>query len=75
VNGWVYARYFFLRPTVLQVELASDTLLDDVERTPTAVQAALAELRDAPDLFGGYCVCLRATEEGEEAQSEGAVQQ
>jgi hypothetical protein len=26
-------------------------------------------------LFGGYCVCLRATEEGEEAQSEGAVQQ
>ena len=71
---WVYARYFFLRPTVIQVELASDKLLDEVERTPTAVRAALEKLRDAPDLFEGYCVCLRATEEREEVQSEGAVQ-
>ncbi len=57
---WVYVRYSFLRPDVLEIEIASDTLLKDVERTPAAVRRALEQLRDDPELYDSYCVCLRA---------------
>jgi hypothetical protein len=56
---WVFARYSFLRPEVLEIELASDTLLEDVEKSPAAVRHAMEQFRDDPELYVSYCVCLR----------------
>jgi hypothetical protein len=64
---WSFARYAFLRPDVLQVQLVNDELLKGTEHSPASLRAALERLDSNPGLYVEYCVCLRATVESKEA--------
>jgi len=59
-KGWALARYTFLLPTVLHVQLASDDLLKGVDQSPSALREALERLDSSPELYLEYCVCVRA---------------
>lgn len=58
-ESWVFARYAFLRPSVLEVQLVSDTLLKGVEGS-AAVRQALETHQSDPALYSEFCVCVRA---------------
>lgn len=56
---WTFARYGFLLPDVLRIQLVSDDELKGVEHTSVALRAAL-EQRDARSgLYADFCVCVR----------------
>jgi len=57
---WALARYSFLLPTILHVQLASDDRLKGVDQSPSALREALERLDGSPDLYVDYCVCVRA---------------
>jgi hypothetical protein len=59
-KSWMFARYSFLRPGVLEVQLVSDTLLKGVEGPAPVVRAALEKHQADPALYSDFCVCLRA---------------
>jgi hypothetical protein len=63
-NGkpWAFAQYTLLRPDVLEIRIADDEALKDVEPTPAALRKRL-ERGDAA-LFTGYCVCVRQKRTG-----------
>jgi hypothetical protein len=60
---WSLARYSFLRPDVLHVQLVDDEALEGVDRTPVALRAALERLDTTPGLYVDFCVCLRVVAE------------
>jgi|SRR6185503_549206 len=45
---WSFARYTLLLPDVLRVQLVSDEVLKDVERSPGSLRAALERLEARP---------------------------
>jgi hypothetical protein len=66
---WVFARYAFLLPSVLQVQVVSDTLMEGVGPTALALREALEKHQADPALYSDFCVCVRAKprmEEGKE---------
>lgn len=65
---WVFARYSFLRPGVLEVQLVSDTLLKGVEGSAAALRQALERHHTDPALYSDFCVCLRAKPRLEEGK-------
>jgi hypothetical protein len=58
--SWVFARYAFLRPDVLEVQLVSDTLLTGVEGPASVLRAALEKHQADPALYSDFCICVRA---------------
>jgi hypothetical protein len=56
---WAFARYTFLLPSVLRVQLVNDEALEGVEHTSPSLRAALERLDGRADLYGDYCVCVR----------------
>lgn len=56
---WVFGRVTLLRPNVLQVQIADDKALADVERSRSALRAAFERRGTNPGLFTGGCVCAR----------------
>jgi len=64
---WTFARYSFLLPNVLRVQLVDDDVLKGVEQTPTALRAALERLDGKPELYAEICICVRATVAAKEA--------
>lgn len=56
---WVFGRVTLLQPNVLQVQIADDKALADVERSRPALRAAFERRRTSPSLFTGGCVCAR----------------
>jgi hypothetical protein len=66
-RSWVFARYAFLRPGVLEVQLVSDTLLKGVEGPVSVLRDALEKHLADPALFSDFCVCLRAKARMEES--------
>jgi hypothetical protein len=59
-QSWVFARYAFLRPGVLEVQLVSDTLLKGVEGPASVLREALEKHQADPALYSDFCVCVRA---------------
>jgi hypothetical protein len=59
-ESWVFARYAFLRPSVLEVQLVSDTLLKGVEGPAAVLRQALEKHLADPALYSEFCVCVRA---------------
>jgi hypothetical protein len=57
---WSFARYTFLLPDVLRVELVSDEALKGVEHSPGSLRAALERPEARPELYVDFCVCVRA---------------
>jgi hypothetical protein len=57
---WSFARYTFLLPDVLRVQLVDDEALEGVEQTPASLRAALERLDGQPGLYADFCVCVRA---------------
>jgi hypothetical protein len=56
---WTFARYGFLLPDVLRIQLVNDDELKGVEPTSVALRAAL-EQRDArAEVYADFCVCVR----------------
>lgn len=58
---WTLARYSFLRPDVLQVQLVDDSVLKDPGQGSAGMRAALERLEGTPGLYGDFVVCVRAT--------------
>jgi hypothetical protein len=56
---WAFARYTFLLPDVLRVQLVNDEALEGVEHTSPSLRAALERLDGRADLYGDFCVCVR----------------
>lgn len=56
---WTLARYIYLLPDVLQVQLVEDDRLKPAERSPATLRQAIENGR-ADEFFGDYCVCVRA---------------
>ncbi len=56
---WTLARYVYLLPDVLQVQIVVDDRIKPADLTPTAVRQAIESGR-ADEFFGDYCVCVRA---------------
>ena len=56
----VFARYAFLRPGVLEIQLVSDTLLKGVEGSASVLRDALEKHQADPALYSDFCVCVRA---------------
>jgi hypothetical protein len=61
---WVFGRYVFLRPDVLQVQILLEEALDDELETPAALREALEKRIGRADLFGDYCTCVRIKNPG-----------
>lgn len=59
-ESWVFARYAFLRPNVLELQLVSDTLLKGVEGPAAVLRQALEKHQGDPALYSDFCVCVRA---------------
>lgn len=59
-QSWVFARYAFLRPSVLEVQLVSDTLLKGAEGPAPVLRQALEKHQANPSLYSDFCVCVRA---------------
>jgi hypothetical protein len=57
---WVFARYAFLRPGIIEVQLVSDTLLTGVEGPASVLRDALEKHQADPALYSDFCVCVRA---------------
>jgi hypothetical protein len=64
---WTLARYSFLLPHVLRVQLVDDEKLKNIEQSPAALRAAIERLADQPDLYVEFCICVRVrdTSKGE----------
>jgi hypothetical protein len=56
---WTLARYIYLLPNVLQVQLVEDDRLKSADLSPAALRQAIERGR-ADEFFGDYCVCVRA---------------
>ena len=59
-QSWVFARYAFLRPDVLELRLVSDTLLKGVEGPASVLREALEKHQADPALYSDFCLCVRA---------------
>jgi len=62
-TAWIFGRYAFLRPDVVQLQIVRDKALERVEKTPTAIRKAIEGLQDSVSLYEDFCVCVRAREE------------
>jgi hypothetical protein len=60
LKPWALARYSFLRADVVQVQLVDETKLQGADRSPEVLRQALEKIQGQPDLYGDYCVCVRA---------------
>jgi len=72
---WVLARYTLLRPTVLQLEIASDHALEGSDEGGAPRERARRRLKKG-DLFDQFCVCVRvlkAKEAGASAPAKSAA--
>jgi hypothetical protein len=56
---WAFARYSFLLPSVLRVEVVTEEALADVEKSPSALRDAMQRLDGNPELYSDLCVCVR----------------
>jgi len=56
---WTFARYSFLLPHVLRVQLVDDEKLKVREHSPTALRAAIERRAQDRDLYVEFCVCVR----------------
>lgn len=65
---WTFARYSFLLPDVLRVQLVSDDELKGVEQTSLALRTALEERGARTELYIDFCVCLRAADRPREVK-------
>jgi hypothetical protein len=61
-GAWVFHRYTFLRPHVVQLQFASKKVLEGVEKSPGALRAAIERLQGDPTLFTDFVVCARAND-------------
>lgn len=59
---WAFARYSFLLPDVLRIQLVSDDELKGVEQTSVALRSALEEHDAKTGLYVDFCVCLRTVD-------------
>jgi hypothetical protein len=62
-EGWSFARYLLPTRSSLVWDLAEDTLLKDVPKTASALQAAL-EGPKSGEIFEPFCVCAKVEERG-----------
>ena len=62
-TAWTFARYSFLRPDVVHVQLLNEDRLKNVEASSASLRHAMEKLARTADLFVDYCVCVRATSE------------
>lgn len=60
---WNFARYTFLLPDVLRVQLVNAEALKGVERTPAALRGALEQLDSQAELYVDFCICVRTAME------------
>ena len=59
---WTFARYSFLLPDVLRIQLVSDDELKGVEQASMALRSALEERDAKTGLYVDFCVCLRTAD-------------
>jgi hypothetical protein len=59
-RSWMFARYAFLLPDVLHLELVKNTRLRGVEETSASLRAALERLDGQGEPYENFCVCVRA---------------
>ena len=58
---WAFARYSFLLPNVVRVELVDDESLKEVEQSPATLRNAIERLDGSAGLYADFCICVRAT--------------
>ncbi len=66
-KAWNLARYTFLRPNVLQIQLVDDDVLTGVGQGPGAMRAALEQVDGTPGLYADFVVCARVSDNGTKA--------
>jgi hypothetical protein len=59
LKPWAVARYSFLRPNVLHVQLVEDSKLKGADASPESLRRAFEKVRGQPEVYGDYCVCVR----------------
>jgi hypothetical protein len=60
---WTFARYSFLLPDVLRVQLVNDETLKGVEQAPASLRTALERLDGNAELYVDLCICVRTVAE------------
>ena len=59
---WLIARYSLVRPNVMHLELIDETKLEAADTSPESLRRTVEQAANLSDLFGDWCVCVRATE-------------
>jgi hypothetical protein len=59
LKPWALARYSYLRPDVVLVQLVDETKLEGADRSPAVLRQTLQKVVGRSDSFGDYCVCVR----------------
>ena len=63
VQKWAFARYTFLKPDILEVEIVTRMPFKGIDSTPEAVRKVVERMIESPELYEDYCVCTRILEE------------
>jgi hypothetical protein len=59
---WIFIRYTFLRPNILQVELVKDEAFKGIDPSPSAVREVVEKKIASPELYQDFCLCTRVGE-------------
>jgi hypothetical protein len=62
LRPWLLARYSFLRPDVVHVQVVDDTKLEGADGSSETLRRAFEKIHDRPDSYGDYCICIRGRE-------------
>ncbi len=60
---WAFARYTFLKPNILEVEIVTRAPFKGIDSTPEAVRKVVEQMIESPELYEGFCVCTRILKE------------
>ena len=58
-ESWVFGRYQFLLPNVLQIQIVDDAAMEGKYDTPASLRQAIAQRLNNPQLFSDLCTCVR----------------
>ncbi len=69
-NGkWSFARYTFISPDILRLQLVDDKPLEKVKGNVDSLRKAIEKRRDDPAIYIDYCVCVRVKSSPEPSPS------
>ena len=60
---WAFARYTFLKPDILEVEIVTRTPFKGIDPTPEAARKVVEQMIESPELYEDFCVCTRIHKE------------